>query len=248
MHDFITGLQFLTRIKIANQSEWKPDSFGKSVKFFPIIGAIIGMVLVAINYILDGYLSAIGIHFPQNVLATILTAAPILLTGGLHCDGFMDTMDGLFSGRSRDRKLEIMKDSRVGANGVTAFILLILLKWSLINDIAPSVLPMALFSMPVVGRFAMVIGITAFPYARPDGMGKAFATYAGKKSLIIGSIFTFLLLCPLGIKVLLSALLAIVFIMLFARYATNILGGLTGDLYGAITELAEVALLAGFLF
>ncbi|MGI6091394.1 MAG: adenosylcobinamide-GDP ribazoletransferase [Veillonellaceae bacterium] len=248
MNDFITGLQFLTRIKIADQSDWMPDSFGRSVKFFPVIGAIIGMILVAVNYIIDGWLPAIGFYMPPHVLATILTAVPILLTGGLHCDGFMDTMDGIFSGRSKERKLEIMKDSRVGANGVTTFILLILLKWSLITDIAPSLLPLALFSMPVLGRFAMVIGITAFPYAKPDGIGKAFAQHANSRSLIIAAIFTILLLIPLGKQALLSFAAVVVFTVVFAKYLTKILGGLTGDVYGAVTELTEVIVLLMFLF
>lgn len=248
MHEFITGLQFLTRIKIANQSEWLPDSFGRSVKFFPIIGAIIGMVLVAINYIIDGYLPASGIYLPPHVLATLLTTAPIIITGGLHSDGFMDTMDGVFSGRSRERKLEIMKDSRVGANGVTAFILLILLKWSLITDIAPSILPLALFAMPIWGRLAMVIGITTFPYARPDGLGKAFAQYAGKPSLAIAALFTLFLIVPLGKQALISGVAVVIFTILFARYTTKVLGGLTGDVYGAITELAEIVVLTVFLF
>lgn len=248
MNEFITGLQFLTRIKIANQSDWSPDSFGRSVKFFPVIGAVIGMILVAINYIIDGYLPTAGFYLPPHVLATILTAVPILLTGGLHCDGFMDTMDGMFSGRSQERKLEIMKDSRVGANGVTAFTLLILLKWSLITDIAPSLLPLALFSMPVLGRFAMVIGITSFPYARPDGMGKAFAQHANRNSLVIAAIFTILLLIPLGTQALLSCAAVLLFTIVFAKYATKILGGLTGDVYGAITELAEIVVLLMFLF
>lgn len=248
MNEFITGLQFLTRIRIANQSDWMPDSFGRSVKFFPVIGAVIGMILVAINYIIDGYLPAVGFYLPPHVLATILTAAPIMLTGGLHCDGFMDTMDGIFSGRSKERMLEIMKDSRVGANGVTTFTLLILLKWSLIADIAPSLLPLALFAMPILGRFAMVIGIMSFPYARPDGMGKAFAQHANKKALLIATLFTILLLLPLGKQALFSCAAVVLFTVVFAKYATNILGGLTGDVYGAITELSEIVVLLMFLF
>ena len=78
----------------------------------------------------------------------------------------MDTMDGIFSGRSKERMLEIMKDSRVGANGVMAFTLLMLMKWSLLMDLSPLLLPHALLVMPLLGRFAMTIGITSFPYAR----------------------------------------------------------------------------------
>ena len=248
MQNFITGLQFLTRIRVVGQSEWNPESFGRSVKFFPLVGGVIGVILVALNYIVDGYLPVLGVYLPPHVLATLLTAMPILITGGLHCDGFMDTMDGLFSGRSRERMLEIMKDSRVGANGVTAFVLLLLLKWSLIVDIAPTLLPLALFSMPVLGRLAMVVAITIFPYARPEGMGKAFAQNAGKTSLLIALFFAMLLIVPLGLQAILSGAAVIIFTLLFARYVTSILGGLTGDIYGAITEITEILVLTFFLF
>lgn len=248
MHEFITGLQFLTRIKLINQSYWEPDSFGRSVKFFPLIGAVIGIFIVVFNYIIGGVLPAAGFYMPQHVLAAILTAAPILITGGLHCDGFIDTMDGMFSGRSQERKLEIMKDSRVGANGVTAFTLLILLKWSIITDISPSLLPPALFSMPILGRFAMVIGIICFPYARVDGMGKAFAQHSGKNSLFIAAVLTFILLAPIGKQALISSLAVILFTIIFARYSCGTLGGLTGDVYGALTELSELIVLVMFLF
>lgn len=248
MQNFITGLQFLTRIRVAGQSQWSPENFGRSVKFFPVVGGVIGGVLVAFNYIIEGYLPVLGIYVPPHVLATFLTAVPIIITGGLHCDGFMDTMDGIFSGRSRERQLEIMKDSRVGANGVTTFVLLILLKWSLIADIAPTLLPLALFSMPVLGRFAMVIAITSFPYARPEGMGKAFAEHAGRSSLLLASLFVMLLIIPLGLQAILSGAAVIVFSVVFANYVKGILGGLTGDVYGAITELAEVVVLTVFLF
>lgn len=248
MQNFITGLQFLTRIRIAGQSQWQPESFGRSVKYFPLVGGVIGVILVALNYIIDGYLPVLGVYLPPHVFATLLTAVPIFITGGLHCDGFMDTMDGLFSGRSRERQLEIMKDSRVGANGVTAFVLLILLKWSLIADIAPTLIPLALFAMPVLGRFAMVIAITSFPYARPEGMGKAFAQYAGKTSLILAALFVLLLIVPLGKQAIISGGVVVLFTILFARYVTGILGGLTGDIYGAITEIAEILVLTVFLF
>lgn len=248
MKDFLTGLQFLTRIRVANQTEWTPESFGRSVKYFPLVGGVIGMILIAINHLLDGYLPLMGIYTPPHVLTAILTAAPIIITGGLHCDGFMDTIDGLFSGRSRERILEIMKDSRVGANGVTAFIVLIMLKWSLIADIPSTMLPLALFAAPVIGRLAMTLGIILFPYARSEGMGKAFAQYADKKSLYIAAVFTLLLIVPLGKQAIVSCVVAVLTAYVFFYRITFVLGGLTGDIYGAIAEITEVLVLLVFLF
>lgn len=247
MKNFITGLQFLTRIHIARESEWTPERFGRSVKFFPLIGAIVGMILVLMNQLFAEYLPFASIYMPPHVLVTLLLVANILLTGGLTCDGFMDTMDGIFSGRSKERMLEIMKDSRVGANGVMAFILLILLKWSLLLDLSPLLLPTTLFVMPLLGRFAMVIGITLFPYARPDGIGKAFAKYADKATLYTSLVLTLLMLILVGKQALISMAVVSICTVVFARFVTNLIGGLTGDIYGAISELAEIIVLLVFL-
>ncbi|WP_425060753.1 Adenosylcobinamide-GDP ribazoletransferase [Sporomusa carbonis] len=240
MKDFFTGLQFLTRIRVIKQTEWSPESFGRSVKYFTLIGTVIGLILAGLNYVLSQF-------FPQHVLAAIIVVAEIVLTGGLHCDGLMDTADGVFSGRSRERMLEIMKDSRVGANGVVAFGILLLLKYSLIVDMTPTMLPAALVVMPVAGRMAMVISITSFPYARPDGMGKAFAQYAGRTTLVIAAVIALLIVASLGIQASVSAGAAVLMGVLAARYLTNVLGGLTGDTYGAVTELTELAALLIFV-
>ena len=240
MKDFFTGLQFLTRIRLVEQNDWSPDSFGRSVKYFTLIGAIIGLLLAGLNYVLSQFL-------PSHVLAAVLIIAEIVLTGGLHCDGFMDTADGVFSGRSRERMLEIMKDSRVGANGVVAFGLLLLLKYSLIIDMTPTMLFAALITMPVAGRMAMVISIASFSYARPEGMGKAFAQYAGRATLGVTAVVAIAVVAALGIRASISAGGAVVAGILAARYLATILGGLTGDTYGAVTELTELAVLLLFV-
>jgi len=248
MKDFFIGLQFLTRIRLITQTEWSLESFGKSVKYFPLIGLVIGSILSLFAYFFIFYLPTQSILIPNHVITTALLILSIFITGGLHCDGFMDTMDGVFSGRSRDRMLEIMKDSRVGANGVTAFTMLFLSKWSLLLDMPPENLVTALFVMPIISRLGMVMGITLFPYARPDGMGKAFAQYADKKSLMIAILSTFIFVVPLGIISIISMIIVAIFTILFCKYITNVLGGLTGDVYGALTELSEVLVLVVFLF
>jgi adenosylcobinamide-GDP ribazoletransferase len=248
MKNFFIGLQFLTRIRLVTQTEWSLDSFGKSVKYFPLVGLVIGSILAIVAYFFIIYLPLHHILVPKHIISTVLLILSILITGGLHCDGFMDTMDGVFSGRARDTMLEIMKDSRVGANGVTAFIMLILCKWSLLLDILPENLVIALFIMPIISRLGMVMGITLFPYARPDGMGKAFAQYADKKSLMIAILSTFIFVVPLGAISIISMISVAIFTILFCKYITNVLGGLTGDVYGALTELSEVIVLVVFLF
>jgi len=247
MQDFITGLQFLTRIKLVNQTDWSPEKFGRSVKYFPLVGAVLGMVLAFAAYALTSLLPLIGIYLPPHIVAAVLLAFTIALSGGIQCDGFMDTMDGIFSGRSKERMLEIMKDSRVGANGVTAFCSLMLIKWSLLLDLPPADLPIALFIMPVLGRFAMVVGITLFPYARPDGIGKAFANHATKKSLLLALLLAALLTAPAAAQGLAALAVTILAAYAFSSYITKLLDGLTGDIYGALTEITEILVLLVFV-
>jgi len=239
MKDFITALQFLTRIQVCRQEIVSAAEFGRSVKYFPLVGAVIGLILAGWGFLAIGYL-------PLHVLAATLVILELILTGGLHGDGLMDTMDGVFSGRPVERSLEIMKDSRVGANGVMGFCSLLLLKWSLVLDILASgwvVTAVALFIMPVLGRLAIVIAVTCYPYARPEGIGKAFAQFAGRSALYVALGLAILFTFPLGIAAIVSFVAAIGGTMILCRYFAKRLGGLTGDVYGAINEGIELIVL-----
>lgn len=185
MTPFFIALQFLTRLKIVNQTEWSVEDFGKSVVAFPYVGLIIGLILA----LLYGILS---LFIPLVPLMLILVIAEFLITGGLHADGLMDTSDGLFSGRERDRKLEIMKDSRIGSFGVVAFVFVTLLKWQLLTAIPTAeFIPMALIMMPLMSRWSLVLSIRSYPYAREQGMGAAFANLAPKHVITYNTLSTF---------------------------------------------------------
>ena len=171
---------------------------------------------------------------------------PLLLTGGLHADGFMDTADGVFSGRERERKLAIMKDSRVGSFGVVSFVLLMFLQFALLLDMHPFLLLTALFVMPIIGRFAMVLAVACFPYARADGMGKTFADMADRRTVAIAAVTTAVLVMPCGLLASIALVLGILFALFFCRMITKTLGGVTGDVYGAVTVLTETLVLAVF--
>jgi adenosylcobinamide-GDP ribazoletransferase len=158
----------------------------------------------------------------------------------------MDTMDGLFSGRSPERVLEIMKDSRVGAHSVIALGLLYLLKFSIYYDYPSEMLLSVLFFMPAMGRWAMLMGITAFPYARPEGMGKSFHQYAGKKAFVIGTLMILIIAAPFKWIGVLTFIISAAFAYLFCRKVALQLGGLTGDVYGAVTEITQVVMLLVF--
>lgn len=242
--DFVTGFQFLTRIPVVTQSEWSMESFGRSVKFFPIIGGIIGLILCTVVYVIQYFW---GLSVPLHAISIGIIVLEIFLTGGLHCDGLMDTVDGVFSGRPREKMLEIMKDSRVGAFGAMAFTLLVFVKYSLIMDIEFSMLPLALLVMPIVGRIAVVIGIVFYPYARANGLGKVFYECSHRQTLCVGGITALLLIIPLGKLAMISTVLGIGGAVLLCEYVNNKLGGLTGDVYGAIVEVTEIIALLVFI-
>lgn len=185
MTPFFIALQFLTRLKIVNQTEWSVEDFGKSVVAFPYVGLIIGLILALLYGILSPFI-------PLVPLMLIIVIAEFLITGGLHADGLMDTSDGLFSGRERERKLEIMKDSRIGSFGVVAFVFVTLLKWQLLTAIPTAeFIPMALIMMPLMSRWSLVLSIRSYPYAREQGMGAAFANLAPKHVITYNTISTF---------------------------------------------------------
>ena len=118
MNEFLIGLQFLTRISVVRQTVWTEESFGGSVKYFPLIGAVLGICYaLAIGGLI--FLTGGGVPIFTGAVGFFLS---VWLTGAIHCDGLMDSADGLFSGREREKMLEIMKDSRAGAFGVVALV------------------------------------------------------------------------------------------------------------------------------
>ena len=240
MNSFLVGLQFLTRIRIVRQTVWTAEDFGRSTRFFPLVGLVLGICYALAAWTL---ISVLGM---RALTAALLLILPLLLTGGLHADGFMDTADGVFSGRERERKLEIMKDSRVGSFGVVAFVLLMFLQFALLLDMSPPLLVSVFFVMPIIGRMAMVLAVSCFPYARADGMGKTFADMADRRTVAIAAVTTSVLVIPIGLLATLALVLGIVFALLFCRWMTAILGGVTGDVYGAATVLTETIVLAVF--
>lgn len=261
MRSFITALQFLTRLHFVDQHDLTAADFGRSTRWFTLVGAVLGICYGLTWTVMYFFF---GLHASTHpVIAAVCLIVPILLTGAIHCDGFMDTMDGLFSGRERERKLEIMKDSRTGSFGVTAFVCIMLFNYAVFVSLPPFWQLQSLVVMPVIGRLAMVGAVSCFPYARPEGMGKIFSDMADTKTLVTALTVTVLwiagwclLQIPDGLQVMSIAAASLVFAsvcgllcaFLFARYACRQLGGLTGDVYGAVTMLSETAFCFFLLF
>ena len=250
MNSFLIGLQFLTRIFVVKQSIWTEESFGQSVKYFPAVGAVLGIICASVV----GVVNHLGLSMLTGAIGF---ASLIILTGGIHCDGLMDSADGLFSGREREKILDIMKDSRVGSFGVVAMILVAVIETSTLIELALLStwwLCAAIYSAPIIGRLMMVVTIGAFPYARPTGMGKAFAKFTTRRTILIATIETLLLLAPLVfinemffLCTAAASVVALIVTWKFATFSTKKIGGVTGDLYGAVTTLAELFALITFL-
>lgn len=250
MNDFLVGLQFLTRLQIKKQLDWSEKACGGSVKFFPVIGTVLGFCYLLLGAVI--YLLLPRFDLTVNPLCTgfLLLLFNIYLTGALHCDGFCDTMDGILSGREKSRILEIMKDSRVGAHGATSLILLLIGKFAMFASLPPSLALCTLFFMPVTARACMSLAVVAFPYARKEGLGKAFHEFSGAKDLTLALGYVMALLVILGgfqlklTLLLTAASLATLWVMYcFDRHVAGLIDGLTGDVYGATAELGELIFL-----
>ena len=207
MRDFITCLEFLTRIRFSNRTDWRDDDFAKSVPYFPLVGLVMGVFMGAVNY------GLLYVNTPLFMRAVLLILAEVLIIGALMYDGFMDTSDGVFSARSRERMLEIMKDSHVGSNAVIALVCLVLLKIAAYTSIDGMKLCYALVAMYVATRTFMVNYIVNFKYARETGIGHMFTQYSKPSYVYIAFAICLALVYACGLPYLYTAFVAF-FIML----------------------------------
>lgn len=236
MKSILFALQHLTRLPLP-QISFDEASCGRATAYFPLAGVLIGAVMAAVVW-------AAGWYLPVQLQASLLIVLMVVLTGGIHLDGFMDSIDGLFSGRQRERKLEIMRDSRVGAFGVIGVICLLLFKFSLLAGIPAYVLIKLLVVVPAISRWNMTLAIFVFPYARQEGLGTIYKKYCGVRELLLATVLAGAAAgIVLGVYGALLMLMGGLIACLVGRKVSRELGGLTGDIYGFINELSEVLLL-----
>lgn len=240
MKSLILMIQFLTRIPLPIEIEAETKDFEKGVVYFPVVGMLIGILIFGMTKLFVG-------HIDTLTLAVLLVFFEVLLTGGLHLDGLADSFDGLFSYRDRERMLEIMKDSRIGSNGVLVLIFVLLFKTVLINQILLNGLFGALLIMPVISRSMTVFASKISKYARENGMGNFFIGKVSNLQLVfsLGSTLVWIyIFSPTGLWMFLPALIST---WLFTRLCSSKIGGMTGDTLGANTELQEILTLLLFV-
>lgn len=238
MNAFFLAVQFLTRLPVPINLTVNDRQLGLSVLYYPLIGLLIGGLLALLSLALT--------HVVVPIQAALLLIFWVLVTGGLHLDGFADCADAWAGGLgSPERSLEIMKDPAAGPIAVIGLVLLLLLKWTILTEILLKSQLIGLIFVPMLGRSAILALMLYTPYLRQHGLGSTL-TQALPKTTAKAILICCLLLgiYQLGFLAVLFAMLILLWIQKFAMHR---LGGVTGDVYGAAVELVEVTALLGLV-
>ncbi|OAI48785.1 hypothetical protein AYO43_10985 [Nitrospira sp. SCGC AG-212-E16] len=237
LRTFLFAWQFLTAIPLSRSThDAKPEELAASMSWYPFVGCLLGAVLVTADLFL-------GRVFSTQVTSMVLMLLLVVLTRGLHQDGLADMVDGLAGGRTTQARLAIMKDAHIGAIGATGLFVALGLRYAGLNAMPASEHLALLIGMPVVGRWAMVVGAFHVTSARSEGgLAQPFLSHLSWQHLsfatVTAGIALALLLGPwaaLG-----CLLIGTVLVRLSTAWFQHMFGGVTGDLLGATNEVAEI--------
>ncbi|MFN8590357.1 MAG: adenosylcobinamide-GDP ribazoletransferase [Thermomicrobiales bacterium] len=233
------GLSFLTIIPTPPVTI-TPPRMARAVAFFPLVGMGLGAIVGSLGLLLERVL-------PAGPLAVLLVASSVALTRALHVDGLIDTVDGVFGGYTPQRRLEIMRDSQIGAFGAVAAVLLLLAQYACLRELSGTSRLTSLMLALGLGRWVMAGAIVLFPAARSSGLGAGFREDASvwPFAMATGSATVLaLLLRPQG----LAAFVAVAALLAGGgAFLSRRLGGLSGDCYGALDVLGETVVLYSVL-
>ncbi len=241
MNGFIIALQFLTVFTVRKGLKPTREELSGSMAFFPLVGAAQGLLLAAADVVLTTAL-------PEKVVPALLLAVLFVTNAGLHIDGFADTVDGLAGGTTPQERLRIMKDPAIGVAGAAAVVLMVLLKYLSLLELRPDVKAYALLLFPMAGRWAMAPMALGSTYARrEEGVGAAFTGIKPRAFVAATALFALFSVATLGFFSL--ALVACLWLSawFFTGFFTKRLGGVTGDVFGFQSEVAEALFLLSFL-
>lgn len=229
MRSFWLALQFLTRLPTPALHDIQAQQVGRSLIWYPLVGLLLGAILYGAAWLLQGQ--------PPLLTAAILLALWVGLSGALHLDGLADTADAWVGGMgNRERTLEIMKDPASGPMGVSAVLVVLLLKFAALVALPP----VALLLIPALARSGTALLFVTTRYVRPGGIGEALARHSPRVAVIIGALLVtaaalFIWQWHGAILLIASALLW----WLLRHALIKRLGGFTGDTAGAMLELLE---------
>jgi adenosylcobinamide-GDP ribazoletransferase len=234
-NEVVVAFQFLTRIPMPPIA-FKPDSLSRATKFFPLVGLVVGSGAVVLQKLLR-------FHMNPSLLALVVLIYLVLITGSLHEDGIADAADGFGGGRSREQILAIFRDSRIGSYGATALVLSLLARYLLLASLPLEHFAAYVISSQVLCRWSSLpLSYFLSPAREQDGQGARIAKLTSLASLIFGSIF--------GLAVVTTALrrsaaapvlVAIFIVVMSGWFYARELGGVTGDCFGATSQLTEIA-------
>ncbi|MEA5004981.1 MAG: adenosylcobinamide-GDP ribazoletransferase [Rikenellaceae bacterium] len=240
---FFATLMFYTRIPVPYRTGHSDEILNKTTRYFTLVGIIVGAI---------GGLTfwSLNLILPENLAVILSMIATIFATGAFHEDGFADTCDGFGGGYTKEKVLEIMKDSRIGTYGTVGLLLILMTKFCCLSSSPVYLIPAILISGHSFSRFWPVCMLYLQSYVRPADQSKSkpVGKRASSTSLIIAAFFGFipLLLLPYQ-SILFSASLCMIVFVSFSSYTKRRIGGYTGDVLGATQQLCEVAFYLGFL-
>lgn len=242
INQIVLLIQFMTRIYIPLKVEYSEEKLAKGIKYFPLVGYFIGLIIFVIANILNKYIDN------KYIISLLIILLELKLVGLIHVDGLADSFDGLFSYRDKDKILEIMKDSRVGTNGVVVLIFYYLAKLILIAEIISRGDIRCLIVYPIIARMSTSVNAGFGVYARDKGMSTGIIGINKKKDGIFSVILTLLLTILVyynsgmlkGIAMLMTGIL---FIFYFRQVVYKKIDGITGDTMGASLEMTGLIVL-----
>lgn len=242
INQIVLLIQFMTRIYVPLKVEYSEEKLAKGIKYFPLVGYFIGLIIFVIANILNKYVDN------KYIISLLIILLELKLVGLIHIDGLADSFDGLFSYRDKDKILEIMKDSRVGTNGVVILIFYYLAKLILIAEIISHGDMRCLIVYPIIARMSTSVNAGFGVYARDKGMSTGIIGMNKAKdgifSMILTLILTILVYYNSGmLKGIAMLIIGILFIFYFRQVVYKKIDGITGDTMGASLEMTGLIVL-----
>lgn len=238
---FFHALQFYSRIPIGKIT-YSEQNLSQSLRYFPLVGAIVGVIGALTFWLLMMVL-------PQAVAVVGSLMVMLLCTGALHEDGVADFCDGFGGGYTKERILEIMKDSHIGAYGVIAIVVLLLTKFALAISIDAALFPLVLIAAHTSSRFMAVVMLRTSQYVRKEKSKSSHSRNKLTNTTVMVAAITAglsLLLVPWQVGIGVVIAYALVFLIL-KRYVDKQIGGFTGDILGTLQQLCEIAFMVMYI-
>jgi adenosylcobinamide-GDP ribazoletransferase len=227
----VAALQFLTVLRLRRAMP-SMDDVARAQMLFPAVGVLIGLAVLVVD-------RAAMRALPQPSVDVLLVVTLVMLTGALHIDGLADAADGLFGGRDAGHRLAIMRDPHAGTFAIVAVASVLAMKWAGFAALPSDVRVEAIVLAPCLARLAMVVCAAAHPYARDDGLGGGFRAHARVAAVVGGAMAAAGCIALLGVGGLLPLAFCVACGAGVGAFASHLIGGVTGDVYGATAEITE---------